>query len=99
MGLINRISASEPTAQSSDLIARDGETVVHQQRIGQTSPVECAVNLHGDDGLAITLDGVHELQRDINGEDFAIGPFFDRGDAANFPPHVFHDGVRRETGL
>jgi len=59
--------------------------VIHQERIGQAGSVERAVNLHGNNRLAITLDHLHDLQRDIDGEDFMIGPFFDRSDAANLP--------------
>ena len=35
----------------------------------------------------------------MDGEDFMIGPFSDRSDAANLPPDVFDDGVRGEAGL
>jgi hypothetical protein len=44
--------SSQPTGQSSDLAASDCETMIHQERIGQASPIERAVNLHGHNGLA-----------------------------------------------
>jgi hypothetical protein len=58
--------------------------VIHQERIGQIGVVERAVNPHGYNGLAITLVYVHNVERDINGEDLLIGPLSDRDDAA-FP--------------
>jgi len=73
--------------------------VIHQERIGQTGVVERAVNPHGYNGLAITLVYVHNVERDINGEDLLIGPLSDRDDAANFPPHVSDNGIRGEARL
>jgi hypothetical protein len=65
--------------------------MIHQERIGQTGAVERAINLHGHNRLTITLGYLNYIQRDIHGEDFLIGPFFDRSDAANFPPCVFDE--------
>ena len=75
MGLINQISASEPTAQSSDLIARDGETVVHQQRIGQTSPCEPLNQSPGGFGFGESgRNTIHAdaVWTDFLGESFAV---------------------------
>ena len=93
------IFTSQSAGQCRYLVASNREAVVHQEWIRQPGPVERAVNLHGHDGLAIAFDRVHDIQRDIDGEDFAIGPFFDRSDAAKLPPHVFDDGIRRKAGL
>jgi hypothetical protein len=73
--------------------------VIHQKRIGQTGAVERAVKLHGYNGLAVMLGYLHDIQRNIDGEYFLIGPFFDRNDATNFPPDVIDDGIRDEAGL
>jgi len=73
--------------------------MIHQERIGQTGAVERAVNLHGHNRLTTTLGYLHDIQRDIDGEDFLTGPFFDLNDAAKFPPHVFDDGIGSEAGL
>ncbi len=89
---------SQLTGQRCDFVAGDRETMVHQEQIGQTSFVEGAVNPHGDNRLAIALDYFHSTQREIDGEDFVIGPFFDRSDAAELPTHVFGDGIRSEAG-
>ena len=73
--------------------------MIHQERIGQTGAVERAVNLHGHNRLTTTLGYLHDIQRDIDGEDFLTGPFFDLNDAANFPPHVFDNGILGEAGV
>src|SRR5205807_7133654 len=91
------ITLSQPTRQSSGLAAGDCKTKIHHKRIGQAGPIKRAVNLHGHNGLALTLDYLHDLQCDVDGEDFAIAPFLDRSDAAKLPPHVFHDGIMREA--
>jgi hypothetical protein len=59
----------------------------------------CAVDLHGHNDLAITLGNVPGIQRDVDGEDFAVGPFFDCSGAAKLPPRTFDDGIMGETGL
>src|SRR5436190_8985471 len=76
------ITLSQLTRQSSDRAASDCETMIYQKRIGQAGPIKRAVNLHSHNGLAITLDYLHDIQRDIDGEDFVLGPFFDRSDTA-----------------
>jgi hypothetical protein len=48
--------------------------------------------------LAIALNSTLHLQRDINREDFSVGPVFDRGNAVNLPPHVFDHGVTGKAG-
>src|SRR5256885_3626547 len=83
----------QPTGQGRDLIASDSETVFHQEWIGQTCAIKSAVNLYGHNCPAITLNSLHDIQSDIDGEDFPIGPFFDRSDAAELPPHVFNNGI------
>ena len=50
----------------------------HQERVRQAGPIEGAVNLHGRNGLAIVLDCLDDIQRDIDCEDLLIGAFFDR---------------------
>ena len=73
--------------------------MIHQERIRKAGAVKSAVNLHGHNRLATTLGYLHDIQRDIDGEDFLTGPFFDLNDAANFPPHVFDNGIRGEAGV
>ena len=73
--------------------------MLHHERIGKAGPIERAVNLHGHNGLAISLDSLHDIQRHIDGEDFVIDPFFDRSNASNLTPRIVHDGIVSEAGL
>ncbi len=63
--------------------------MIHQEWVRQASSVERAVNLYGNNELALAFDRLPDIQRDFDGKDFAVGSFFDRGDAAKLPPHVF----------
>ncbi len=69
-----------------------------QEWIGKPGFVEDAVDLHSDDSLAIALGYADDIERDIDIEDLAVAPFFDRSDATELSSHIGYDGVVGEAG-
>src|SRR5262249_11219538 len=90
--------ASQSTRQSNDLVALDRDVVVKDEGIGETGPVEGAIDFGRDNGFAVAVGDVDDLEGDLGLEDLAVTPGLDGGGAAELPAYVVDNGTVAEQG-
>src|SRR4051812_21747488 len=79
--------ACQSTGQSNDLIALDCDVVVENEGIGETGPVEVAIDFGRDNGFAVAVGNVDDFEGDPGIEDLAVAPGLDGGGAAELPAY------------
>lgn len=88
----------QSTRQSNDLVPFGRNVVIDDDGIGETGPVEVAIDFGCDNGFAVTICGLDDFEGDLGIEDLAVAPVLDRGAAAELPAIVVDKGAVGEEG-
>lgn len=92
-----RLFAGQSARQSGNLVARNREVVVDDDRVGKSRPLEFAIDLGRDCHFAALVVHVEDFQRDLGIHDLAVAPGLDRVSAAELPAGVMDDGTPGEA--
>src|SRR5712692_8416784 len=91
--LSHRLFACQPTRQSDDLVALNRDVVAENEGIGETSPVEVAIDFGRDNGFAVAIGDIDDFEGDPGIEDLAVAPGLDSGRAAELPAYIVDNGA------